>query len=103
MKYELSYEEAEANRRDPQWGSPVQDLALHASHWIEVAGARFPHLHAQMDALNLHLAEAVGELGTEDGLLNGRQSDGEIVAALEKVVSIMREVAPLLADLTRSH
>ena len=39
MKDRLSYEETGANRRNPRWGDPVQQLALHASYWVEVASA----------------------------------------------------------------
>lgn len=97
----LSYQEAEDNRRDPQWGDPVQQLALHASHWLEVAVIRFPHLSAQIDALGERLDVAVGTLSTQDGHFFGTGTDGEIVVALEKIVGVMRDVAPLLVDRTR--
>jgi len=95
----LTYEEAEANRRDPQWGHPVRDLALHAAHWLETAIALHPERQAEIDALSERLDEATGDISAAGDHPEWRwrpATDGEVVVALHEIVAVMRDAAPLL-------
>jgi hypothetical protein len=104
---ELTAEESEANRRDPQWGHPVQSLALHASHWLESAYALHPDRRPELDALSERLDIAVGDLAAPDDLCDvifrGTTTDGEVVLALQEIVQVMAALAPLLANPAASN
>ncbi len=103
---ELTYEECEANRHDLAWGDPVEQLGLHAAHWLESAYAHHPERRAELDALMQRLEEATGNVSAEDdaeGWVTGTATDGEIVVSLERIVAIMKELAPLLMDPTQNQ
>lgn len=104
---EVSCEEAEAIRHDPQWGDPVRDLAVHASHWIESASAFHPERAEELEQLALRLSVATGDLALPTdvpGWISSRIStDGEVVHALSQIVEMMRIVAPLLNSRDRHH
>lgn len=104
---ELSYEEAEAIRRDPEWGDPVLALAVHAHHWLESAVALHPELADEIDQLSDRLSLATGDETLPDDRLGGAvtaaSSDGEIVRALSEIVEIMRIAAPLVSPRERHH
>jgi hypothetical protein len=107
MGDDLTPEEIERNRTDPRLGDPVQQLALHAAHWIEAALARHPERRAEIDRLSARLDEATGERLSREGdqpeWPTRSVTDGEIVRALRDIVAVMREVATLLLDPARSH
>jgi hypothetical protein len=99
-KYDMTFEECEQNRRDPQWGHPVLNLAVHASHWIGSAIALHPDRREELEALAVRLEEVTGDLGREgeQEIFTGIETEGEIIVALEEIVAIMRHLAPLLVD-----
>ena len=87
-------------------GDPVVQLELHAAHWLESAYARHPERKAELDALMQRLDEATGNVSAEndaEAWTTGTSTDGEIVVALERIVAIMKELAPLLMDPTQNQ
>ncbi len=103
----LSYEEAEANRNDPQWGDPVMHLLVHASHWLESATALHPDLEKEMDELADRLSVAAGELAAKDDdprwISRGGATTGEVVLALAEIVEVMLILAPLVSNPEVGH
>jgi hypothetical protein len=95
-----TYEELEANRRDPEWGDPVGDLDLHAWHWLTTAEALHPRRRRKLDALMVRLVAATCSSSAPDGWVTGASSAGEIALALEEILAVMKELAPLVVDPT---
>ncbi len=84
----------------------MEQLGLHAAHWLESAYARHPERKAELDPLMERLHEATGDVSAEndaEGWVTGTSTDGEIVVALERIVAIMKELAPLLMDPTQNQ
>jgi hypothetical protein len=49
------------------------------------------------------LEAATWSVGTSDGTITGKSTDGEIVLALKRIVRVMKELAPLLVNEAGSH
>ncbi len=104
----MTYEEAEANRRDPVWGDPVNQLMLHAFHWIDCAIALHPERIEEFHRLQERVERAAGENITgwdpgRPGQVRPPSTDGEIVLALEMIVDVMRTLAAFTSDASSRH
>jgi hypothetical protein len=75
-------------------------------HWLDTAHALHPELETELFALQDRVEEASGDISGETdapGWFTGTFTDGETVLALEKIVAIMRELAPLIMAPSRNH
>lgn len=90
----------DGNPRLPVRGQPVRQLELHAWHWLEVALERRPRHVPYLLRLMRRLDEASADLAAPGAGARAWVVDPEIdpkvVAALEEIVAVMRELAQVL-------
>ena len=68
--------------------------------------ALHPERQAEIDALSERVEEAAGTISRENDAIGWTcvpRTDGEIVLALEQIVQVMKEAAPLLRNPSRGH
>lgn len=82
------------------WGHPVRNLELFAWHWLASAITRAPEQSEKLRDLMYRLEEATARLAVPEtaavGWISPATPDADVVDALDKIVAVLRALAPLV-------